>query len=165
MLFPLPSHLPKRNSVRQVDSALQTGALSIIALYLHTIAGAPSRSFARLCSPPQRSKLSQFAIFATARPNHAGRRASRAISDRDRACNGAQADRASAVRSATLGRYSSQLSMPSERLRPGAAPHSRALDSSAFSHRRRSHDRWTRRPAGDLPVSPYVFEGEAETTI
>jgi hypothetical protein len=26
-------------------------------------------------------------------------------------------------------------------------------------------DRWTRRPARDLPVSPYVFEGEAEATI
>jgi hypothetical protein len=43
LLFPLPSHLPKRNSVRQVDAALQTGALSIIALYLRTIAGAPLR--------------------------------------------------------------------------------------------------------------------------
>ena len=164
MLFPLPSHLPKRNSVRQVDSALQTGALSIIALYLHTIAGAPSRSFAGLCSPPQRSKLSQFAIFATAQPNHAGRRASPAISDRDRACNGAPADRASAVRSATLGRYWSQLSMPSERLRQGPTSHSRARDSSAFSHRRRSHDR-ARCPAGDLPVPPYVFEGKAQATI
>jgi hypothetical protein len=164
LLFPLPSHLPKRNSVRQVDAALQTGALSIIAPYLRTIAGAPSRSFARLSSPPQRSKLSQFAIFATARPNHAGRRASRAISDRDHACNGAQADRASAVRSATLGRYSSQLSMPSERPRQGPTPHSRALDSSTFSHRRRSHDR-ARCPAGDLPVPPYVFEAEAQATI
>ena len=55
MLFPLPSHLPKRNSVRQVDAALQTGALLIIAPYLRTIAGAPSRGFARLSSPPQRS--------------------------------------------------------------------------------------------------------------
>jgi hypothetical protein len=32
LLFPLPSHLPKRNSARQVDAALQTGALPIIAL-------------------------------------------------------------------------------------------------------------------------------------
>ena len=47
LLFPLPSHLPKRNSVRQVDAALQTGALSIIALGLRTIDGAASRGFAR----------------------------------------------------------------------------------------------------------------------
>jgi len=135
LLFPLPSHLPKRNSVRQVDAALQTGALSIIAPYLRTIAGAPSRSFARLSSPPQRSKLSQFAIFATAQPNHAGRRASRAISDRDHACNGAQADRTSSDQPASFGRHSSQLSMPSERLRQGATPHSRTADALKFSHR------------------------------
>jgi hypothetical protein len=28
LLFPLPRHLPKRNSVRQVDAALQTGVSS-----------------------------------------------------------------------------------------------------------------------------------------
>jgi len=40
LLFPLPSHLPKRNSVRQVDAALQTGAWSNIALSLRRIARA-----------------------------------------------------------------------------------------------------------------------------
>ena len=40
MLFPLPRHLPKRNSVRQVDAALQTGALWNTVLSLRRIAGA-----------------------------------------------------------------------------------------------------------------------------
>jgi hypothetical protein len=40
LLFPLSSRLPKRNSVRQVDAALQTGALWNIALSLRRIAGA-----------------------------------------------------------------------------------------------------------------------------
>ena len=40
MLFPLPSRLPKRNSVRQVDAALQLGALWNTALDLRRIAGA-----------------------------------------------------------------------------------------------------------------------------
>jgi hypothetical protein len=40
LLFPLPSRLPKRNSVRQVDAALQTGALWKTALDLRTIAAA-----------------------------------------------------------------------------------------------------------------------------
>jgi hypothetical protein len=40
LLFPLPSRLPKRNSVRQVDAALQAGALWNTALYLRRIAGA-----------------------------------------------------------------------------------------------------------------------------
>ena len=45
MLFPLPRHLPKRNSVRQVDTALQTGALSNTALYrIAGAAGAELRS-------------------------------------------------------------------------------------------------------------------------
>jgi len=45
LLFPLPRHLPKRNSVRQVDTALQTGALSNTALYrIAGAAGAELRS-------------------------------------------------------------------------------------------------------------------------
>src|SRR5262249_39402436 len=106
-----------------------------------------------------------FAICATARPNHAGRRASRAISDRDHACNGAQADRTSSDQPASFGRYVSQLSTPSERLRQGPTPRSRTFDSSEFSHQRRSHDRAIRGPAGDLPVSPYVFEREGGATV
>ena len=82
-----------------------------------------------------RTKLSKFAIGATARANHAGRRASRAVSDRDHACNGAQADRASSVRPASSDRYLLRPPMPSKPLRQGPMPRSRVSDSSQFSHR------------------------------
>jgi hypothetical protein len=130
LLFPLPGHLPKRNSVRQVDAALQTRALWIIALCLRRIAGAPLRKHRSAEFAAATIQLSQFAICASARPNHAGRRASRAISDRDHACNGAQADRTSSDQPASFDRHLSQPSMPSERLRQGATPHPRATDSS-----------------------------------
>ena len=120
-------------------------------------AQSPERRDAASLGCVRRRNDPQFAIFASARPNHAGRRASRAISDRDHACSGAQADRTSSDQPASFGRHSSQPSMPSERLRQGATPHSRATDSL---NSRIDGDRM-----GDLPVSPYVFEGEAEVTI
>jgi hypothetical protein len=82
-----------------------------------------------------RSKLAKFAIAA--RSNHSGRRASRAISDRDRACNGAQAGRASPVRPSSFAKQSLWPSRPSEPRRQGQTPHSRAVDPSEFSHQPR----------------------------
>src|SRR6516164_8970855 len=86
---------------------------------------------------PQRSrpKLSKFAIGATARANLAGRRASHAILDRDHACNGVQADRASSVRPAPSDRYLLLPPMPSKPLRKDRTPRSRAFASSEFSRR------------------------------
>jgi hypothetical protein len=62
LLFPLPSRLPKRNSVRQVDAALQAGALWNTALDLRIIAGAAGaqlRSAGPRASFPGKSFLSK----------------------------------------------------------------------------------------------------------
>src|SRR5262249_22690442 len=110
--------------------------------------------------------LPKVTICAIAPRNHSCGRASRAISDRDRACNGAQADRPSAVRPSSLATQTLWPSIPLGLRGQARPPHSRAVGSSEFFPSAAGF--MTGRQdvlAGDLPVLAYVFEREAGAAI